>query len=131
MQPSLVLLWRVQRLCVRSSTTSEKLPRQNFLVRTLLTLHKWGYLALCYILRAQLLKYFWEAMWEIPLHNVMQLMSISIIVMDTILNSERLLTVLSLLLQSLSNDSLTLLLEHPVAHSRKKNVFHKIHLYGV
>ena len=61
----------------------------------------------------------------------MQLMSISIIVMDTILNSERLLTVLSLLLQSLSNDSLTLLLEHPVAHSRKKNVFHKIHLYGV
>ena len=48
----------------------------------------------------------------------MQLMSISIIVIDTILNSERLLIVLSLLLQSLSNDSLTLLLEHPVAHSR-------------
>ena len=35
----------------------------------------------------------------------MQLMSIFIIVIDTILNSERLLVVLSLLLQSLSNDS--------------------------
>jgi len=53
-------------------------------------------------------KVFWEAMSEIPLHNVMQLMPISIIVIDTILNSERLLIVLSLLLQSLSNDSLTL-----------------------
>lgn len=50
-------------------------------------------------------KVFWEAMSEIPLHNVMQLMSIFIIVIDTILNRERLLTVLFLLLQSLSNDS--------------------------
>ena len=44
-------------------------------------------------------------MSDIPLHNVMQLMSKFIIVIDTILNSERLLVVLSLLLQSLSNDS--------------------------
>lgn len=48
---------------------------------------------------------FWEAMSEIPLHNVMQLMSVFIIVIDTILNSKRLLTVFSLLLQSLSSDS--------------------------
>ena len=44
-------------------------------------------------------------MSDIPLHNVIQLMSIFIIVIDTILNSERLLVVLSLWLQSLSNDS--------------------------
>ena len=45
-------------------------------------------------------------MSDIPLHNVMQFMvSIFIIVIDTILNSERFLVVLSLLLQSLSNDS--------------------------
>ena len=35
-------------------------------------------------------------MSDIPLHNVIQLMSIFIIVIDTILNSERLLVVLSL-----------------------------------